>query len=120
MALALMLVASIAEPVITTARRDTALTQVIPDMALTTTVELSIIMEEAIRTEALQCGRTSPLQSRHTLRRRCGRQGITVIRTRTMAAIPTTTRTMAQAMAMLVRLSLRCSGGWVNSVITMV
>jgi len=58
----------------------------------------------AIRTEALQCGRTSPLQSRHTLRRRCGRQGITVIRTRTMAAIPTTTRTMAQAMAMLVRL----------------
>jgi hypothetical protein len=76
----------------------------------------------AIRTEALQCGRTSPLQSRHMLRRRCGRQGITVIRTQTMAVTPTTTRTMAQAMAMamLVRPSLRCNGDWVNSVITMV
>jgi hypothetical protein len=63
-ALALMLVASTAEPVITTAHRGTALTQVITDMALTTTVERSIIMEVAIRTEALQCGRTSPLQSR--------------------------------------------------------
>jgi hypothetical protein len=63
-ALALMLVASTAEPVITTAHRNTALTQAITDMALTTTVERSIIMEVAIRTEALRCGRTSPLQSR--------------------------------------------------------
>ena len=64
MALDLMLVASTAEPVITTAHRDTALTQVIMDTALTTMVERSTIMEVAIRTGALQCGRTSPLQSR--------------------------------------------------------
>ena len=85
----------------------------------TITVARSITMG-AIRTEAIQCGRTSPLQSRHTSRRRCGRQGITVIRTRPMEATPTTTRTMAQAMAMLGRPSLRCSSGWVNSVITVV
>ncbi|PYL59263.1 MAG: hypothetical protein DMF31_07425 [Verrucomicrobia bacterium] len=47
----------------------------------TITVARSITMG-AIRTEAIQCGRTSPPQSRHTLRHRCGRQGITVIRTR--------------------------------------
>src|SRR5262249_35546889 len=85
----------------------------------TITVTRSITMG-AIRTEAIQCGRTSPLQSRRSLRRRCGLQGITVIRTQTMAATLTITRTMAQAMAMLVRPSLRCSGGLGDSVFYLV